>query len=208
MRLDQLEQRVEGVRAEHVHLVDDVDAAPELGRRGQRPHHEVTGILHQAVAGGVDLDDVHRPPLADRDAGGTAVARLAVGSALGAVDGLGQDAGHRGLAGPARADEQVGVGDLVGCHRIAQSGDDRLLADQLLKALGAPSAIDGGRLGRCGGCGFDHGLLTVHRRFEGGRSGRAPGVDRPPPHTLHRPAPARSSHGTRGLTLTAASFRT
>ena len=187
--LDQLEQRVERVRAEHVDLVDDVDAPPQLGRCGERPHHEVARVLDQAVAGGIDLDDVHGAPLADRDAGRASVAGLAVGAALGAVDGLGQDAGHRGLAGPPRADEQVGVGDLVGRDRVAQGGDDRILPDQLREALRAPSPIDGGWLrGRGGGGGVDHGLLTVHRtaarsRSRDRRNGRAPGVDRPPPHT-------------------------
>ncbi len=47
--LDQLEQRVERVRAEHVDLVDDVHPASEVRGGGERPHDQVAGIVHQAV---------------------------------------------------------------------------------------------------------------------------------------------------------------
>ena len=158
--LDHLQQRVEGVRAEHVDLVDDVDPPAQLGRRGQRPHHQLAGVLDQAVAGGVDLDDVHGAPLADRHAGRAGVARLAVVAAVGAVDGLGQDAGGGGLAGAARPDEQVGVGGPVGGHGAAQGGDDRVLAEHLGEALRPPAAVERPML--VGGSGR-HGPATVHR---------------------------------------------
>ncbi len=141
--LDQLEQRVEGVRAQHVDLVDDVDPPTQLRRRGQRAHHQVAGILDQAVAGGVDLDHVERAALADRDAGGAGVARLAILAEGGAVDGLGQDAGGGRLPGPAWTHEQVGVGEAVAGHRPAQCGHDRVLPDELGEALRPEAPIDG-----------------------------------------------------------------
>ena len=187
--LDQLEQRVEGVGAQHVHLVDDVDPAPQLCRRGEGAHHQVPRIFDQAVAGGVDLDHVHGATFADGDAGRASVARLAIDTPIGAVDGLGQDACHGCLAGAPGAHEQVGMGGPVGGHRVAQGGDDRVLADQLTEALGAPATVEGtvrgvverligdlvGLLGWdewLDGSGLGHRLLTVHRSTAPGRRRR------------------------------------
>ena len=140
--LNELEQRVEGVRAEHVDLVDDVDPLSQLRWGGQRPHHKVACILDQAVAGGVDLDDVHGPALANRDAGGAGVAWLTVVTPVGAVDGLGQDARGRCLAGAAGAYEEIGVGNAVGHDGVAERGDDVVLTENLAEALRPPATVE------------------------------------------------------------------
>ena len=140
--LHQLEQRVERVRAQHVDLVDDVDALAQLRRSGKRPHHQVTSILHQAVAGRVDLDNVHGPTLANRDASLAGVARLAILTAIGAVDGLGQDARGRCLAGAAGAYEEIGVGNAVGHDGVAERGDDVVLTENLAEALRPPATVE------------------------------------------------------------------
>ena len=162
--LDHLQQRVEGVRAEHVDLVDDVDPPPQLGRRGQRPHHQLAGILDQAMAGGVDLDHVHGAPFAHGHAGRAGVARLAVLAAVGAVDGLGQDAGRGGLARAARPDEQVGVRGAVGGHGATQGGDDRILAEHLGETLRSPAAVQRPMLVGGGGRSWS-GYRTPNRRL-------------------------------------------
>ena len=170
--LDQLQQRVEGVRAEHVNLVDDVDPAAELGRRGQRPHHELAGVLDRAMAGGVDLDNVERASVPDRDACGAGVTRVAVGAEVGAVDRLGEDSGRRRLARPARADEQVGVRQPIAADGTLERGDDRVLADQLGESLRAEAPVQCAM--RCGrrrgldignglGCGHEEGYRTPIR---------------------------------------------
>ena len=198
--LDELEQRVEGVRAQHVDLVDDVDPLAELRGRRQRAHDEVAGVLDGAMRRRIDLDDVERPPLADGRAGRAGVARLAVGAEVRAVDRLGQDARGRGLAGSARPDEEVGVGQAVAAHRAAQGDDDRVLPDELREALGTEATVERGVLagdrgevgvGRRLGCG--HAGSTVHRfgrhrpaSGKGEGRGRAPGVDHAPARTHPR----------------------
>jgi hypothetical protein len=104
------------------------------------------------MAGGVDLDDVHGPTLADRDARLAGVTRLAIVAAVGAVDGLGQDARGGCLARAARPHEQIGVGDAVGHDRVTQGRDDGILAQDLPEALGSPAAIE--RLVRRADSGF------------------------------------------------------
>src|ERR1700728_4895250 len=56
-----------------------------------------------------------------------------------------EDLRHRGLARPARADEQVGVVDLPALHGVAQRAHDRLLADDVGERTGPVPAIE--RLG-------------------------------------------------------------
>ena len=63
-----------------------------------------------------------------------------------AVERAGEDLRHRGLAGAARADEQVGVVDPVALDRVAQRAHDVLLADDLVEGLRAVAAVEG-RLG-------------------------------------------------------------
>ncbi len=57
---DNLEQRVEALRGDHVRLVDDEYPVPGFSRGVKRSVPEVAGIVHAAVAGCVELDDIDR----------------------------------------------------------------------------------------------------------------------------------------------------
>ena len=106
------------------------------------PLGELADVVDLVVRRRVELDDVERSALADGDAGLAGIARIAV-LEVRAVERLGDDPGHRRLAGPARADEQDRVGDPVGPDRVAERLDDRFLADDLAERLGAPAAVEG-----------------------------------------------------------------
>ena len=167
--LDRLEERVPGVLGDLVRLVEDVDLAPELAGRVRQALAQVADVVDAAVAGGVDLDQVEGRALPDRDARRAGVARVAV-LEVRAVDGLGQDPGERGLARPARPDEQDGVADPIGSDGVAQRLDDGFLADDLAEGLGTPAAVESlVRDGR------RHDLLRSGRT--GVSSCRAPSVD-------------------------------
>ena len=56
--LNELEQRVEAGRGDHVGLVDDEDLEAVADRSESCTFTQVTGIIHAAVARRVDLDDV------------------------------------------------------------------------------------------------------------------------------------------------------
>ena len=137
--LQRLQQGVRRRRREHVDLVDDVDLLAARGPEGG-PGHQVPHGLHPVVGGGVELVDVERGALGDLHAGGAHPARLAVAQ-VGAVEGLGQDPGRRGLAGPPGPAEQVGVGHPAVADRVAEGEDDVVLA---------PHLGEGGRAGSVG----------------------------------------------------------
>ena len=72
----------------------------------------------------------------DAAAGGALIAGIAVDRVL-AVDRLGQDLGAGGLAGAARADEQVGMGQPSGLDLLFQRLGNMLLTDDVVKRLAA-----------------------------------------------------------------------
>ena len=139
--LEGLEQDVPAL-LDALDLVDDEDLATQVGGGRVDARHELAHVVDLVVRGGVELDDVERTAVADGDAAGAGVTGLAIAQ-VGAVDGLGQDAGHRGLAGAARPDEQEGMADAPEADGVAQRLDDRLLADHLGEGLGAEAPIDG-----------------------------------------------------------------
>ena len=55
---DDLQQGIEARRGDHVGLIDNEDLVAVPDRSVGGPFAEVAGVVHAAVAGGVDLDDV------------------------------------------------------------------------------------------------------------------------------------------------------
>ena len=140
--LERLQQRVRGRRREHVHLVDDVDLAPARGAHAEM--HALDEVAHRVdpvVGRGVELDEIEERARGDRLAVLALAAGLAVGAELEAVERPGEDAGGGGLAGAARAREQVRVAGAVFAHRVAQRVRDVALADELGEMLGPVLAI-------------------------------------------------------------------
>jgi len=97
--LERLQKRVEGLLGEHVDFVDDVDLVAR--RRGGEFHvlPELADLVDAPVGRPVDLADVHGAAFRDLPAVRAGVAGD-LGGALLAVEGLGQDAGHRGFSTP------------------------------------------------------------------------------------------------------------
>ena len=145
--LERLEEGVPGLLGQHVRLVEDVDLPVAAGRRVGDPLAQLADVVDRAVGGGVHLDHVDRGAGGDRQAGLALAAGGDGRAAALAVERAGEDLRHRGLAGPARADEEVGVVDLALLDRVAQGADDVLLADDLVEGAGPVAAVEGGRLG-------------------------------------------------------------
>ncbi len=140
--LDELEQRVEALRRDHVGLIDDVDLVAAADRREEGPLPQVAGIVDATVAGSVDLDDIH----AAGATAGEVLARLALAARIGdrcllAVEGSGQDAGAGRLAAAARTAEQIGVVDPIGGKGVAQGLGDVVLTDDFGESLRSVTAI-------------------------------------------------------------------
>ena len=134
--LEGLQERIEGSRREHVHLVDDVDLVARLHRGVAHPVQQVAHVCDAGPAGGVQLQDVHVPALDD----GAAVPPLDGQVQAGGVNGVrlevqrpGEEPGRGGLAHPPHAGEHEGVGDASGREGVAQGPDHGLLAIEVLE---------------------------------------------------------------------------
>ena len=142
-----LQEGVPGLVAELVGLVDDVHAIRRLVRSVADLFAQIANVVHAAGGGSVNLDQVQGPTLSGGDAQRAGVAWVAICD-VGAVDGTEQDAGGAGLAGAARAGEEIGVRWAAELDRVAQGAGDVLLADDLFEPLGAPAQIQDAPVGR------------------------------------------------------------
>ena len=138
--LEGLEQDVPAL-LDALDLIDDEHLATQVGGRGVHPGNELAHVVDAVVGRGIELDDIHRTALADGDAGGARVARLAIAQ-VGAVDRLGQDARRGRLARATGAHEQQPVAEPIHAHGVLEGLDDGALADHLAERLGAEPPID------------------------------------------------------------------
>ena len=74
--LERLQQRVEGVRREHVHFVDEVHLVAAAGRRVLHVVEQLARVVDLGARGGVDLDEVDEAAGVDLAAGGADAAGL------------------------------------------------------------------------------------------------------------------------------------
>jgi hypothetical protein len=136
---ERLQQRVEAALGEHVHLVDEVHLVAALGRRVLDVLQQLTGVVHAGARGGVDLNQVHEAPAVDGGAGRAFTAGFGADALL-AVQRLGEQPRHGGLADAARAGEQVRVVQTVARERVAERPAHVLLTDHVGEAARAPLA--------------------------------------------------------------------
>ena len=141
--LDQLQQRVPGGVRELMRLVEDVDLVATLGRLQDDAVADLADVVDPALRGGVHLDDVERRAARDRDARVADLVRRR-GRPVLAVERLREDPRHRGLAGAARAREEIGLAELPELDRVAQRPDDRFLADDVVEVLRPVLAVERG----------------------------------------------------------------
>jgi hypothetical protein len=137
--LERFEQRVERFLREHVHFVDDVDLRG--GNDGGELDflEQAADIVDAAIARRVDFHAVHEAAFVRRvlDLPLQRFVFHAPGE-----HGFGEDARDRRLARPARAREQIGVGEFVLGDGLFQRGDDVLLAADVREAFGPVRAVE------------------------------------------------------------------
>ena len=134
--LERLEQRVEGRVREHVDLVDVVDLELPAGGGEADGFAQVADLFDAVVRGAVDFQHVERAAFGDLDA--DVLVGVEVGfRAVGAVERLGENAGGGGLAGAARADEKIGVGEALLGDGVAQGAHDVVLSEDVVEGFGS-----------------------------------------------------------------------
>jgi len=170
--LKRLEQGVERVRRQHVHLVDEVHLVAAAGGRVLHVVEQLASVVHLGARGGIDLDQIDEPPLVDLAAGGTLAARRRAESGF-AVQALSEDAGDGGFADTPCPREQKGVVHPIGGQGVGERLQHVLLACELLEALRTPLA---------GQCGVTHPIPRLPMRAtptrEAARTSWTPAPDR------------------------------
>jgi hypothetical protein len=166
--LDELEQRVEPLRRNHVGLIDDVDLVAAADGSEERPLAQIAGVVDTTVAGRIDLDDVDAAGAAPGEVSTALAFAARIGDrGLLAVECPRQDACARCLAAATGTGEQIGVIDPVGREGMAQGLGHMVLADHLGERLRPVAAVQ-----REGGI---HTVNSIDRRRQSPR-GRAPGL--------------------------------
>ena len=163
------QQRVEGVAAQHVNFVDNIDLVACRDRGIAHRLDDLAHVVDASVAGGVHLDHVDMAAFRDGDTRLAHAARIDRRAALpirpNTIQRFGDQARGRGLAHPAHAGHQEGMGQPVARDRIGERADHRFLPDQFRKGLGPVFAREHAIGLRRIGCGrLDHG-------FRGNREG-------------------------------------
>src|SRR5207249_11354949 len=118
-------------------LVDEVELVAAAGGGVLRGVARRTDLLDAAVRRAVGLDDVHERPGLALAAHPAHPAGLGA-PALGTEERPRQEPRRRRLADPARAREEVGVGDPPGGERVPERARDRVLADDRVERLRPP----------------------------------------------------------------------
>src|SRR5204863_745064 len=122
-----------------------VDLEPRARRAVLRVLDDLADVVDAGVAGRVDLDHVHVVAAGDRQARIARAAWLGGGRVTRpAVERLGHDPGHAGLADAARAVEEVRVRHAVRLDRALERLRDVFLPDDLIERGGAIAAGEDG----------------------------------------------------------------
>ena len=135
--LERLQQRVEGMIRQHVHLVDEVHLVAPARRRVLDVVEQLAGVVDLGARGRIDLDEIDEAALVDLAAGRADAAGIRAHAAL-AVQGFREDARDGGLADAARAGEQERMMNLAAVEGVGERTQHVLLPHHLREALRPP----------------------------------------------------------------------
>src|SRR5690606_19087996 len=137
--LQGLQQGVEAVGGEHVHLVDEVHLVAAAGGQVLDVVEHLPGVFHLGAGRGVHLQQVDETALGDGPAGAALTAGGGADAAL-AVEALGDDPRQGGLAHAPGAGEEIGVVQAPVVEAVDQGLQHMLLPHHLVEGAGAPFA--------------------------------------------------------------------
>ena len=134
-----LQQRVEGRRRKHVHLIDDINLVGALGRHVTHYLAQLADIFDAIVGCPVDLQHVHA------SGGGYTFAGIALFAGIralasGAIERLRKDPRGGRFTHTARPTKQITLGNAPRVDGVFERGSDMVLSDHLVKLTRPPLA--------------------------------------------------------------------
>ena len=132
--LEGFEQGVEGRTAQHVNLVDQVDAELASCRQEADVLAQLADLLDAIVARAVDLEDIETDP-GGNFAAGIALSARCLGRPVDAIERFGENTCRRGFAHAAWSDKEISVSQSSVFDRVAQRAHHGILAENLLEQL-------------------------------------------------------------------------
>ena len=115
-----LEESVECLYGEHMHLIDDIDAVSADLRRDTYLVDQVADIIDRVVRGGIQFVDVERTVFVESLAGFAFVACFGIGCRVQTVDRFGEDTGASGFTHTTWTAKQIRMGQLTATDGIFQ----------------------------------------------------------------------------------------
>lgn len=131
------QKRVERLRRQHMHLVDDEHLVFSDLRRDANLLNERADMLHAVVRSRIKFKNAERGIFGESRATRAGSAGLVVGGRGEAVQHFGEDAGVRGFAHTARAAKQERVRDMAARNGVFQRLRNMLLTNHLVEFGGA-----------------------------------------------------------------------
>ena len=138
---ERLQQRVERLCRQHVHLVDDVDLVASFGGRELHLLAQVAHLVDAAVRGRVDLEDVERRAVGDLRAALADAAGIGRRPLL-AVQRLRENLRRARLARAARPRKKIGMGDAAGRNRLGKRPRYSFLPHEILESARPPLPVE------------------------------------------------------------------
>ena len=124
-----------------MHFVNNIDFG--AGGAGEVAHriNQLTDVVDASAAGGIQLQHIRMPVLADHFTMVANAAWVGRGAAIAiwpnAVERPGDNAGSRRFPNASNAGEQEGMGDAIRLKRIGQRAHQHLLANEIIEGGGA-----------------------------------------------------------------------
>ena len=127
-----LQQGIEGLIGQHVHLVDVVNFEFPLHRRVVDGVAQRTHFVDTVVGSTVDLDNIERCSFGNLQANWVVRIEVDLGPAR-TIQCFRKNPRRRGLARATRADKKIGMRQTILLNRIAQGSDHMILPQDIVK---------------------------------------------------------------------------
>ena len=128
-----LQEGIEGLRTQHMHLINDVYFVFTLLRGEADLVGQFTDVVDGVIAGSIQFKYIERAIIAKTCAIATGAAGFHVCGWMLAIDGFGQDTGTSSFTHASRPAKEIGMSQMLVADRIFKGGGNMLLSHNGIK---------------------------------------------------------------------------